>query len=201
MQNPSSHLKCDRLFPGAMSVECSLLYFVLPCYNEEQEICGTIASVKEKLERLEKEGKVAPHSVMLFVDEGTVDQTWRLISAAHASCPEMVKAVRLAGNRGKEYAMWAGVMAARQYADVVVTMDADLQFDLEAVDEFLAFHAQGYDLVYGLKQNRGQNPLHKKSGGRDVLWAYEAPGCPHYPESFRLHAYVPAGVRCPIRVW
>ena len=162
MQNPSSHLKCDRLFPGAMSVECPLLYFVLPSYNEEQGICGTIATVKEKLERLEKEGKVAQHSVMLFADDGSADQTWRLISAAHAACPERVKAVRLAGNMGKEYAMWAGVMADRPYADVVVTMDADLQFDLEAVDEFLALHSQGYELVYGLKKNRGKEPLHKK---------------------------------------
>lgn len=145
-----------------MSVECPLLCFVMPCYNEEQGICGTIATVKEKLERLEKEGKVAQHSVMLFVDDGSVDQTWRLISAAHAACPGRVKAVRLAGNRGKEYAMWAGVMAAREAADVVVTMDADLQFDLEAVDEFLALHAQGYELVYGLKKNRGKEPLHKK---------------------------------------
>ncbi len=99
---------------------------------------------------------------MLFADDGSADGTWNLMAAAHAACPELVKAVRLAGNRGKEYAMWAGVMQARQCADVVVTMDADLQFDLDAVEEFLALHAQGYDLVYGLKKNRAKEPLYKR---------------------------------------
>ena len=64
-------MKCDRLFPGAMSVECPLLCFVMPCYNEEPGICGTIATVKEKLESLEKAGKVSQHSAMLFADEAS----------------------------------------------------------------------------------------------------------------------------------
>lgn len=138
------------------------LCIVMPCYNEEQGLCATIETVRAKLEKLENAGKIAAGSTMLFADDGSADGTWNLISAAHAACPERVKAVRLAGNRGKEYAMWAGVMAARQHADVVVTMDADLQFDLDAVDEFLALYAQGYDLVYGLKKNRGKEPLLKK---------------------------------------
>ena len=105
MQNAASHLKCGRLPPEEMSLKCPLLCFVMPCYNEEQGICGTIATVKEKLESLEKAGKVSQHSAMLFADDGSADGTWRLIAAAHAACPERVKAVRLAGNRGKEYAM------------------------------------------------------------------------------------------------
>ncbi len=139
-----------------------LLYFVMPCYNEEQGILDTIATVKRKLESLEEAGTVAQGSAMLFADDGSTDDTWKLISVAHAASPERVKAVRLAGNRGKEYAMWAGVMAARKYADVVVTMDADLQFDLDAVERFLSLYVQGYDLVYGLKKNRGKEPLLKK---------------------------------------
>lgn len=154
--------KCDIFLPTEMVKIVPLLYIVMPCYNEEQGICETISAVREKLESMEQAGLVGAGSAMLFADDGSADGTWRLISAAHTACPERVKAVRLAGNRGKEYAMWAGVMAARQHADVVVTMDADLQFDLDAVDEFLALHAQGYDLVYGLKKNRGQEPLLKK---------------------------------------
>ncbi len=139
-----------------------LLYFVMPCYNEEQGICETIESVKLKLEKLAEKGLVAKGSAMLFADDGSADATWQLISAAHAACPDCVKAIKLAGNRGKEYAMWAGVMEARLHADIVVTMDADLQFDLDAVDEFLALYAQGYDLVYGLKKNRGKEAFYKK---------------------------------------
>lgn len=139
-----------------------LLYIVMPCYNEEQGLEETIATVKDKLERLEMEGRVAAGSAMLFADDGSADDTWKMIASAHRMSPERVKAVRLAGNRGKEYAMWAGVMAARRHADVVVTMDADLQFDLEALDEFLSLHYQGYDLVYGLKKNRGKEAFYKK---------------------------------------
>lgn len=146
-----------------MSIESApLLYFVMPCYNEAQGIGETIATVKRKLEQLEMQGKIAVGSAMLFADDGSKDDTWRLISSAHAAFPERVKAVRLAGNRGKEYALWAGVMAARQKADVVVTMDADLQFDLDAVDSFLSLYAEGNDLVYGLKRNRGKEPVFKK---------------------------------------
>ena len=148
--------------PLRMRETLPLLYFVMPCYDEEQGIVDTIATVKRKLESLEKAGVVAQGSAMLFADDGSTDDTWKLISAAHVACPERVKAVKLAGNRGKEYAMWAGVMAARMHADVVVTMDADLQFDLDAAEEFIALYAEGYDLVYGLKKNRGKEPLFKK---------------------------------------
>lgn len=134
----------------------------MPCYNEQQGIRETIATVKLKLEALEARGLVADGSAMLFADDGSTDDTWRLISTAHRGCPARVKAVKLAGNRGKEYAMWAGVMEARKYADVVVTMDADLQFDIDAVEQFLALHAEGHDLVYGLKKNRGKEPFYKK---------------------------------------
>ncbi len=164
-----------------MSVECPLLCFVMPCYNEEQGICDTIATVKVKLESLEKEGKVAQHSAMLFADDGSADGTWSLIAAAHSVCPECVKAVRLAGNRGKEYAMWAGVMAAREVADVVVTMDSDLQFDLDAVDEFLSLYAQGYDLVYGVKKNRGKEPFLKKMAAGMFYGLMKCLGAPIIP--------------------
>lgn len=157
------------------------LYFVMPCYNEEQGICETIAVVTSKLEELETAGIVAQGSAMLFADDGSADETWRLISAAHAACPERVKAVRLAGNRGKEYAMWAGVMEARKHADVVVTMDADLQFDIDAVHEFLALHAEGYDLVYGLKKNRGKEPIHKKIAARVFYRVMKRMGAPIIP--------------------
>lgn len=139
-----------------------VLYFVMPCYNESQGICRVIEIVKKKLEQLEMEGKIASGSAMLFADDGSGDDTWELIKGAHTIDPERVKAVRLAGNRGKEYAMWAGVMEARIRADVVVTMDADLQFDIDAVERFLALYQEGHDLVYGVKLNRGKEPWYKR---------------------------------------
>lgn len=134
----------------------------MPCYNEAAGLVTTVNTVLGKLQELQKSGKIANGSAMLFSDDGSRDDTWHIIESAHAQYPERVKAVKLAANRGKEYAMWAGVMEARMHADAVVCMDADLQFDIAAVDEFLDLRSQGYDLVYGIKRSRGAEPLYKR---------------------------------------
>ena len=139
-----------------------ILYIVMPCYNEEAGLVTTVNTVLEKLRQLEESGRIAPGSAMLFSDDGSKDATWQIIESAHAQYPAKVKAVKLAANRGKEYALWAGVMEARLHADVVVCMDADLQFDIDAIDEFLSLHAQGYELVYGIKKSRGAEPFYKR---------------------------------------
>ncbi|MCQ2366896.1 MAG: glycosyltransferase family 2 protein [Akkermansia sp.] len=134
----------------------------MPCYNEEAGLVSTVNTVLDKLQRLWNEGKVAEGSSMLFSDDGSWDATWSIIESAHKKYADVVKAVRLAANRGKEYALWAGIMEARIHADVVVCMDADLQFDIDAIDEFIALHAQGYELVYGIKKTRGAEPIYKR---------------------------------------
>ena len=138
------------------------LYIVMPCYNEEAGLVATVNTVAAKLKALEDAGKISPQSAMLFSDDGSRDNTWGIIELAHSRFPRKVKAVKLAANRGKEYALWAGVMEARLHADAVVCMDADLQFDIDAIDEFLDLHAQGYELVYGIKKTRGAEPLYKR---------------------------------------
>ncbi len=139
-----------------------VLYIVMPCYNEEAGLADTIQTVSATLRSLMAEGRVAQESAMLFSDDGSRDGSWMILEDAHEKQPQMVKAVKLAGNRGKEYALWAGVMEARLHADVVVCMDADLQFDIGAIPRFLELYAQGYDLVYGIKNNRGKEPLYKR---------------------------------------
>lgn len=138
----------------------------MPCFNEESGISKTIAAVSEKLQALQNEGLVTHDSCMLFTDDGSSDATWNLVSAAHQSAPERVKAIRFAGNRGKEYALLAGVAQASRLAEVIVCMDADLQFDIHAINEFLHHYAEGYDLVYGVKRNRGQERLYKTVAAR-----------------------------------
>ena len=142
--------------------EAPRLCIVMPCYNEEAGLPSTVNTVLGKLRRLLDEGKVAEGSSMLFSDDGSKDATWSIIESAHEKFTKELKAVKLAANRGKEYALWAGIMEARMHADVVVCMDADLQFDIDAIDEFLALHAQGYDLVYGIKRTRGAEPIYKR---------------------------------------
>ena len=142
--------------------EAPRLCIVMPCYNEEAGLVSTVNTVLDKLQRLWNEGKIAEGSSMLFSDDGSWDATWSILESAHKKYADVVKAVRLAANRGKEYALWAGIMEARIHADVVVCMDADLQFDIDAIDEFIALHAQGYELVYGIKKTRGAEPIYKR---------------------------------------
>lgn len=139
-----------------------VLFIVMPCYNEAAGLVTTVNTVLGKLQQLCANGMIAPGSAMLFSDDGSKDATWKIIETAHTQYPSEVKAVRLAANRGKEYALWAGVMEARLHADVVVCMDADLQFDINAIDKFLNLRAQGFDLVYGIKQTRGAEPFYKR---------------------------------------
>lgn len=145
-----------------MEKERPTLYIVMPCYNEEQGLERTVQTVAALLNRLRQEGRVAEESAMLFSDDGSRDRSWEIIEAFHRERPHEVKGVKLAGNRGKEYALWAGVMEARLHADVVICMDADLQFDIEAVPQFLELYAEGYSLVYGIKNNRGKESFYKK---------------------------------------
>ena len=142
--------------------EAPRLCIVMPCYNEEAGLVSTVNTVLGKLQQLRNEGKIAWGSSMLFSDDGSRDATWSIIESAHEKFTKEVKAVKLAANRGKEYALWAGIMEARMLADIVVCMDADLQFDIDAIDEFLALHAQGYELVYGIKKTRGAEPIYKR---------------------------------------
>lgn len=150
----TQHIQKERKAPR--------LCIVMPCYNEEAGLVSTVSTVLGKLQRLRNEGKIAEESSMLLSDDGSRDDTWSIIESAHEKYTEVVKAVKLAANRGKEYALWAGIMEARMHADVVVCMDADLQFDIDAIDEFLSLYAQGYELVYGIKKTRGAEPIYKR---------------------------------------
>lgn len=138
----------------------------MPCFNEEAGISKTVNTVAEKLRELQLSGLVTSDSCMLFVDDGSHDETWNSICSSHAESPEKVKAIRFAGNRGKEYALLAGVAQGCRMAEVIVCMDADLQFDINAIDVFLKCYEQGYDLVYGVKRNRGKERLYKTVASR-----------------------------------
>lgn len=160
-----------------MANSIPLLYIVMPCFNEEAGIRETIKTVSVKITELIEQHLIAEGSAMLFADDGSKDSTWQLIAEAHQT-NALVKAVKLAGNRGKEYALWAGVMEARLYADVVVCMDADLQFDINAIADFLRLHAEGYELIYGIKTNRGKERWYKKIASHLFYTLMEKLGSP-----------------------
>ncbi len=137
------------------------LCIVMPCFNEQACLEETVAQVEAKLRECEELALISEGSFMLFADDGSWDATWQELSRLHAENP-LVHAVRLAANRGKEYALYAGLMEARPLADIVICMDADLQHDINAINNFLTLYHKGYDLIYGVKLTRGKEPFYKK---------------------------------------
>ncbi len=137
------------------------LCIVLPCFNEELCLEDSVARLEGRLTELEAKGAIDPGSCMLFADDGSRDRTWEILSRLHATHPKL-RAVRLAANRGKEYALFAGLMEARSLGDIVICMDADLQHDIGAIDDFLRLYQEGFDLVYGVKSNRNRESLFRK---------------------------------------
>ena len=111
------------------------LYIVVPCYNEEAVLPETARRLRQKLEELTRLGQISPSSRVLFVNDGSQDGTWMLIQALHAQC-ELFSGVDLSRNRGHQNALLAGLMTAKDRCDMVISMDADLQDDVEAVDGY-----------------------------------------------------------------
>ena len=137
------------------------LYIVVPCYNEEEVLPETSKRLRAKLEQLTEAGKISPDSRILFVNDGSKDRTWELISRLHASCP-LFCGVDLSRNRGHQNALLAGLMTAKDRADMVISMDADLQDDIDAVDAMVDKYLEGVDIVYGVRSSRKTDTFFKR---------------------------------------
>ena len=146
---------------GATVRGIPVLYLVVPCYNEEEVVEKSAQVMGEKIRRLVQEGKIAPKSKIMFVNDGSRDNTLRLLHEI-AAADAMYSVVSLSGNYGHQSAILAGMMMARQYADVVITIDADLQQDIEALDKFLASYMAGSEVVYGVRNDRHSDGTFKK---------------------------------------
>lgn len=138
-----------------------VLYLVVPCYNEEEVIEKSARVLGDKLRRLMQAGRIATGSKVMFVNDGSKDDTLRLLHRAAAQ-DRLFSVVSLAGNYGHQSAILAGMMMARQYADAVVTIDADLQQDIEALDRFLDSYTAGSEVVYGVRNDRHSDGFFKK---------------------------------------
>ncbi len=129
------------------------LYVVIPCYNEQEVLPETTRRLAEKLTDLMKEKIISKESRILYVDDGSKDNTWQLIEEYHAKSP-LVCGVKLAHNRGHQNALLAGLMAAKDRCDCAVSMDADLQDDVDVLDGFMEKFHEGCDVVYGVRSDR-----------------------------------------------
>ena len=139
-----------------------VLYLVVPCYNEEEVVEKSASVMGDKIRRLERAGKIAKGSKIMFVNDGSKDKTLYLLHQI-AGKDKLFCVVSLAGNYGHQSAILAGMMMARQYADAVVTIDAELQQDIEALDTFLSRYMDGCEVVYGVRNDRHSDGIFKKA--------------------------------------
>lgn len=138
------------------------LYLVIPCYNEEAVLPETSRRLKEKYTALMEAGKIGRDSRIVFVNDGSKDKTWDMICDLHAADP-MFRGVCLSRNRGHQNALMAGLMTVREECDAAISMDADLQDDINAIDEMVDRYNQGYEVVYGVRSSRKKDTFFKRT--------------------------------------
>ena len=141
--------------------DAKTLYVVIPCYKEEEVLPETARRLKIKMAALVEQGRIAPDSRVMFVNDGSKDRTWEIIAQLHQE-DRLFSGVNLSRNRGHQNALLAGLMTAMNFADMVISMDADLQDDIEAMDAMVDAYHQGYDIVYGVRSSRKTDTFFKR---------------------------------------
>ncbi|GGD09954.1 glycosyl transferase [Pontibacillus salipaludis] len=138
-----------------------ILYIVVPCYNEEEVLLETSKRLEEKLNQLIRMDMISLESRIVFVNDGSKDSTWDMIESLHDSNP-LISGINLSKNRGHQNALLAGLLTSKEHADLVISMDADLQDDINAVDEMIEKYYQGCDIVYGVRSAREKDTMFKR---------------------------------------
>ena len=132
----------------------NIIYFVVPCYNEEAVLEVTAQKLTQKVASLINRGVISSKSRITFVDDGSKDQTWSLIKAISTQ-NSLISGVKLSRNRGHQNALLGGLMTVKDLCDAIISLDADLQDDIEVIDQFIEkFLDEGCDVVYGVRNDR-----------------------------------------------
>ena len=140
----------------------STLYIVVPCYNEEAVLYETTKRLKEKLEDLIDKDIISKKSKVMYVNDGSKDNTWEIIKEIEKQ-DKLFTGISLSRNKGHQNALVAGLLTAKEYADVVISMDADLQDDINAIDEMLKKYYDGCEIIYGVRSSRKKDSFFKKT--------------------------------------
>ncbi|MDO5379110.1 MAG: glycosyltransferase family 2 protein [Clostridia bacterium] len=138
------------------------LYIVVPCYKEEAVLPETSKRLGEKMRALMASGKIGEKSRVMFVNDGSKDETWPIIKRLHEQQPELFSGVNLSRNRGHQNALLAGLLTAVNHADMIISMDADLQDDINAVNQMVDAYHEGYEIVYGVRSKRETDTFFKR---------------------------------------
>ncbi len=153
-----------------------ILYLVVPCYNEEAVLPNTAAALEQKYQALRGQGKISRESRILFVNDGSRDATWRIITELFHKNP-LFCGLNLSRNRGHQNAVLAGLLAAREKADAVISIDADLQQDIDAIDRMLEKYEGGCDVVYGVRNARDTDGFVKRNTALGFYKLMQLMGC------------------------
>lgn len=137
------------------------LYIVVPCYNEEAVLEKSAGVLKKKLLEMNASGLVDEKSKILFVDDGSRDATWEIIKTL-CQGDELFQAIRLSANKGHQSALYAGLMTAREFCDAAISIDADLQDDVDVMPQFVERFNDGCDVVFGVRRSRKTDRLAKR---------------------------------------
>ena len=138
-----------------------ILYIVVPCYNEEEVLYETTKRLKVKLKEIIKSKKVSNQSRVMYVNDGSKDKTWDIIKEINNN-EELFTGISLSRNRGHQNALLGGLLTAKNYADVVISMDADLQDDIDAIEKMIDKYHEGNDIVYGARSTRKKDSFFKR---------------------------------------
>ena len=140
----------------------TVLYLVIPCYNEEEVLHETARQLKEKIEIMISKGTISNQSRIMFVNDGSKDKTWSIIKELHNK-DSLFSGLNLSRNRGHQNALLAGLMTAKDLSDVTISLDADLQDDIHVIDRFIEKYHDGYDVVYGVRSSRAKDTWFKRN--------------------------------------
>lgn len=151
------------------------LYVVVPCYNEEAALPISAPVFRDKLRRMMDAGQIDGDSRIVFVDDGSKDRTWELIEGLHRE-DEIFRGVKLSRNRGHQNALLAGLMTVKDECDATISIDADLQDDIEVFDEMVAKCAEGNDIVYGVRSSRESDTFFKRTTAQGFYKVMSAMG-------------------------
>lgn len=152
-----------------------ILYIVVPCYNEEAVLPETQKELGNKLSDMISTGAISEESRIVFVDDGSKDRTWELIEKYHSENSK-IGGVKLTHNRGHQFAVLAGLMTVKDLCDMAITMDADLQDDIDVVDKFVEKYKEGCEVVYGVRNSRATDTFFKKTTAEGFYKIMQAMG-------------------------
>ena len=138
------------------------LYLVIPCYNEEEVLYETSSRLLEKITTMINNNVISDKSKIVFVNDGSKDKTWNIIQELHTK-NNMFSGINLSRNRGHQNALLAGLMTAKDYADMTISLDADLQDDVDVIDKFVEQYYDGSDIVYGVRSSRQTDTFFKRT--------------------------------------